>query len=245
MANEEAIAALPVNILPPASRCHTLFIRRTVEATAVSSKTRGEVYQNNRVTLLALSITLRRLGLLRQTLLIRKYLPSAWLGAQTSQALRRGEEERAPHAVLPASLPREMLSAGAGGTGHTTQTLSAGRPRGRNSVFSGDTPPPPPPRSPPVAPRPGVAVRGVRRDEPRARRGERGVGERSGRSETRAFNTNATQNAWINYAEGFLDFFQVIKFRFLAFILVPGSTRRHGRQKSSLIVPGFKFDFVT
>lgn len=138
---------MPVNILPPASRCHTLFIRRTAEATAVSSKTRGEVYQNNRVTLLALSITLRRLGLLRQTLLIRKYLPSAWLGAQTSQALRRGEEERAPHAVLPASLPREMLSAGAGGTGHTTQTLSAGRPRGRNSVFSGDTPPPPPPLS--------------------------------------------------------------------------------------------------
>lgn len=50
-------------------------------------------------------------------------------------------------------------------------------------------------------------------------------------------NTNATKNDWINYAEGFLDFFQVIKFRFLAFILVPGSARRHGLQKPSLIVP--------
>lgn len=49
--------------------------------------------------------------------------------------------------------------------------------------------------------------------------------------------TNATKNDWTHYAEGFLDFFQVIKFRFLAFILVPGSARRHGLQKSTLIVP--------
>lgn len=49
--------------------------------------------------------------------------------------------------------------------------------------------------------------------------------------------TNGTKNDWIHYAEGFLDFFQVIKFRFLAFILVPGITRRHGLQKSTLIVP--------
>lgn len=45
-----------------------------------------------------------------------------------------------------------------------------------------------------------------------------------------ASNINATKNDWIHYAEGFLDFFQVIKFRFPAFILVPGSARRHGLQ---------------
>ena len=45
-----------------------------------------------------------------------------------------------------------------------------------------------------------------------------------------ALNTNATEKGWMHYAEGFLDFFQVIKFRFLAFILVPGSARRHGLQ---------------
>lgn len=50
-------------------------------------------------------------------------------------------------------------------------------------------------------------------------------------------NINATKNDWINYAEGFLDSFQVIKFRFLAFIFVPGGARQPGMQKSSLIVP--------
>lgn len=151
-----------------------------------------------------------------------------------------GSEERVPHAALPASLPQETLSAGGG--------LSAGRPRSRNAVFSGDplsSPRPSAGRGPGAAGGPGA-----RRDEPAPSRPPApaegsGAGERSVRSQTRAFNTNATKNAWINYAEGFLDFFQVIKFRFLAFILVPGSTRRHGRQKSSLIVPGFKFDFVT
>lgn len=45
-----------------------------------------------------------------------------------------------------------------------------------------------------------------------------------------ALNTDAPGKDWMHYAEGFLDFFQVIKFRFLAFILVPGSARRHGLQ---------------
>lgn len=49
-------------------------------------------------------------------------------------------------------------------------------------------------------------------------------------------NTSA-ENHCVHYAEGFLDFFQVIKFRFLACILVAGSARRRGLQKSSLIAP--------
>lgn len=81
---------MPVNILPPASRCHTLFIRKDCGGHGGIIKDKGRVYQNNRVTLLALSITLRRLGLLRQTLLIRKYLLSASPRAQPWQAGSRG-----------------------------------------------------------------------------------------------------------------------------------------------------------
>lgn len=130
-----------------------------------------------------------------------------------------GREERFPFAALP----QEMLSDG-------------GKERGTNADFSSL-----------LASQPGV--RGTRPTPRTAGAPLLPGGAALGRGACGVKRVHSTQtprkNAWINYAEGFLDFFQVIKFRFLAFILVPGSTRRHGRQNSSLIVPGLKFDFVT
>lgn len=182
--------------------------------------------------------------MLRQTLLIRKYLPSASLRAQTLPAVRRGYRmPPCPHPCLhpcPHHCPRRCSQPG-GAQRRAT-------PRQKRGLLRRPPPLCPSPLGPGVAGSPGV-----RRDEPPSSRPPVAPllprGAASGRGACGVKRVHSTQtprkNAWINYAEGFLDFFQVIKFRFLAFILVPGSTRRHGRQKSSLIVPGFKFDFVT
>lgn len=63
-----------------------------------------------------------------QTLLIRKYLSAKRLAQGSDLA---GREGRVPYAALSESLSQEMLSAGSG-------SLSVGRPRGRNAIFSDD-----------------------------------------------------------------------------------------------------------
>lgn len=136
-----------------------------------------------------------------------------------SECLARGSDPAgSEERFLLATLPQEMLSDG-------------GKERGTNADFSSL-----------LAPQAGPGVSPGRGPAP-------AEGAALGRGACGVKRVHSTQtprkSAWINYAEGFLDFFQVIKFRFLAFILVPGSTRRHGRQNSSLIVPGLKFDFVT
>lgn len=144
MANEEARAALPVNVVPPARRCHTLFIRKTAEATGVSLKTRGEF--------ISITELLYWHFPLHQTLLIRKYLPSASLRAQASQAVRSG------YRTLPCPHPCPRRCSQPRGRAQ----LRAGRPRAIFDLLQRAPP------TPPVAPRSG----GVR--EPRASPGRAG-----------------------------------------------------------------------